>query len=48
MAPTMAVQVIDWAIQAHGAAGSRDFLLATPSRARSRFASPMARTRCTE
>jgi acyl-CoA dehydrogenase len=47
-APIMACEVIDWAIQAHGAAGlSDDFTLATTTPTRVRCASRTVPTRCT-
>jgi acyl-CoA dehydrogenase len=48
VAPSMACQVIDWAIQAHGGGGMcDDFPLAFPTPRRARCALPTARTKCT-
>ena len=49
LAPNMACQVIDWAIQAHGGGGVSRRLRprARLRAARARCASPTARTKCT-
>ena len=48
VAPNMALQVIDWAMQVHGGAGvSQDFPLAYHYASAARCASPTGRTRCT-
>lgn len=48
VAPNVACQVIDWAIQAHGGGGvSGDFRSPRPMRTSARCAWPTARTRCT-
>ena len=48
LAPNMACQVIDWAMQVHGGGGvSDDFGLARAYAARARCASPTVPTRCT-
>ena len=48
VAPNMACQVIDWAMQVHGGGGmSEDFPLAYSTRSRARCASPTAPTKCT-
>ena len=47
VAPNMALQVIDWAMQVHGGGGvSEDFPLAYATRLRARCVSPMARMKC--
>ncbi|NNU43156.1 acyl-CoA dehydrogenase [Ramlibacter sp. B156] len=48
VAPNMACQVIDWAMQVHGGGGvSGAFRWRRPTRMRARCASPTARTKCT-